>query len=211
MEVKFNSLLNNEFDDNSDEFYSVNREDEILLLTNLILTFDQQSSEENVRLFDRNFGNSKNYRLGPRSCSTRNASSDKFCEHPGLPEVYEEKTDKCKQYFMPNSSIGDRGQYLRNIDLEARIKHLDYSDSKCDKKEYKKDMCDKNNNDCSLSCGKAVFKKDNIDINANRSYGYNAVTNANRSYCDARNRSQNQIKNDFLTFQPTKRRDVINW
>ena len=215
MEVKFNSLFNNEFNDelndDTDDFYSVNREDEILLLNNLILTFDKQSSHENVILFERNFGDTKNYRLGPRSCSTRHASSDKFCDYPGLPEVYEEKTDKCKQYFMPNSSIGDRGQYLRNIDVEARLRKVDLSESKCDNKEYKKDMCDKNNKDCSLNCGQTLFKKDNIDINSNRTYGINAVTNANRSYCDARNRSQNQIKNDFLTFQPTKRRDVIDW
>jgi hypothetical protein len=211
MDVKFNSLLTNEFDEFNSEYYSVNSVDETLLLNNLLLTFDQKNLKDNVDLFERNFGNTKNYRLGPRSCSTRNASSEKFCEHPGLPEVYEEKVDKCKQYFMPNSSIGDRGQYLRNIDLEARMRLVDVSDSKCDTKKYKQDMCDKNNKDCSLNCGKLVFDKDNIEANSNREYGMNVVKNNNRQYCNSRNQSQNKIKNDFITFQPTKRRDVVKW
>ena len=37
---------------------------------------------------------------------------------------------------MPNSSIGDRGQYLRNIDVEARLRKVDLSESKCDNKAF---------------------------------------------------------------------------
>ena len=161
MEVKFNSLFDNEFDDADPELYSVNRVDTTLLLNNLLLTFDTKSAEENVTLFERNFGDNKNYRLGPRPCSTRHASSNKFCDYPGLPEVYEEKVDKCKHYFMPNSQIGERNQYLRNIDVEARLLKRDYSDSKCDTKNYKKDMCDKNDPNCVLNCENDAFKFDN--------------------------------------------------
>ena len=208
MEVKFNSLFDNEMNENDEEYYSVNSVDTTLLLNNLILTFDRKSNEENLMLFERNFGNSKNYRLGPRSCSTRHASSDKFCEHPGLPEVYEEPIDKCKQYFMPNSSIGDRNQYLRNIDLEARILKMDYKDSKCDNKSYKDDMCNQNDGNCILNCGQNIFKNDNFDGNNSSK---NSPTENNKKYCAERKNSQERLMKGFRTFEPTKRRDVLNW
>ncbi len=209
MEVKFNSLFNNDYDQTEPEYYPINKVDDTLLLTNLILTYDKQSAKENVDLFERNFGNSKNYRLGPRPCSTLAASSDKFCEHPGLPEVYEEKKDPCSPYFMPNSSIGDRNQYLRNIDLEARILKRDYIDSKCDEKNSKDDMCSKDDSDCILNCQKDIFFRDNVKDN--RKYGANVVRDNNKKYCQNRNDSQAQLMRDFMTFQPTERRDVLDW
>jgi hypothetical protein len=211
MDSKFNSLFNNELeDDNSGKHYNVNRVDDILILNNLLLTYDTRKLKNNVELFERNFGYSKNYRLDPRSCSTRHASSTKFCNNSGMPEIYEKKIDKCKQYFIPNTATVDRSQYTRNIDLEARIRKVDFTDSKCDKKTYKADMCDDNNKDCSLSCGKKVFENDNIELNGAK-YGMENIKKNCKQFCKIRNINQNQIKQDFLTFQPTKRRDIIEW
>jgi hypothetical protein len=212
MDIKFNSLFDNDnkYDETTDEYYSVNRKDDTLILNTILLTFDQMKMIKNVELSNRQFGNSKNYRLGPRPCSTRNASSEKFCDNPGLPEVFDEKVDKCKQYFMPNSSIGDRGQYLRNIDLEARIRKVDYIDSKCDNKTYKSDMCDINDTNCSINCGKKIFKNDTITP-PSREYGVDATRNNHKQYCNSLKNTHSQVKNDFLTFQPTKRRDVVKW
>ena len=209
MEVKFNSLFDNDFHESEPEYYPVDKVDDALLLTNLLLTFDKKSAEENVNIFERNFGESNNYRLGPRPCSTLPASSDKFCDHPGLPEVYIEEVDKCKHYFMPNSNIGERNQYLRNIDIEARLTKRDFNDSKCDEKKYKDDMCDKNNKDCVLNCEQNLLNKDNVGNN--KVYGENVVNRNRQQYCDSRSNNQAEIMKNFMTFQPTKRRDVLNW
>ncbi len=211
MEVKFNSLFNNNFDKDSSEYYPITKTDDTLLLNNLLLTFDRQSAEENVAIFERNFGDSKNYRIGPRPCSTRHASSNKFCEYPGLPEVYEEKVDKCRNYFTPNSPIGERNQYLRNIDIEARLLKFDQKDSKCNTNEYKDDMCDINDKNCALECQKNLFSRDTIDPNNNRIVGSKVVLENNKKYCENRKDSQENLMKNFSTFQPTKRRDVLNW
>ena len=208
MEVKFNSLFDNEFDEiNETEFYSINRQDDTFVTSNILLTFDRRKLSENSILYQRNFGDSKDYRLGPRSCSTRHASSDKFCDHPGLPEVYEEKKDKCNIDFMPNSSIGNRNNYLRNIDIEHKILQRDFKDSKCDLKNKKEDMCNENDPNCVLNCDENIFKKDNMTIERKT---FNPKEN-NRLYCNAMNKNFNQIKNNFNTFNPTKRINVINW
>jgi hypothetical protein len=211
MEVKFNSLFNNNFDKDSSEYYPITKTDDTLLLNNLLLTFDRQSAKENVAIFERNFGDSKNYRIGPRPCSTRHASSNKFCENPGLPEIYEEKVDNCKNYFTPNSPIGERNQYLKNIDIEARLLKFAEKDSKCNTKEYKEDMCDTNDKNCALKCQKKIFDKNNIDPNNNRKVGSTVVLENNRKYCENRQNNQVNLMKNFSTFQPTKRRDVLNW
>ena len=152
MDVKFNSLFDNEFDEiNETDFYSINRQDDTFITSNILLTFDKRNLLDNSTLYQRNFGDSKDYRLGPRPCSTRHASSNKFCDYPGLPEIYEEKKDKCNTDFMPNSSIGNRNNYLRNIDIENKILQRDYKDSKCDRKKKKDDMCNENDK-CILNC-----------------------------------------------------------
>lgn len=208
MEVKFNSLFDNEFDEiNETDFYSINRQDDTFITSNILLTFDKRNLLDNSTLYKRNFGDSKDYRLGPRPCSTRHASSNKFCDYPGLPEVYEEKKDKCNTDFMPNSSIGNRNNYLRNIDIEHKMLQRDYKDSKCDKKEKKDDMCDENDKNCILNCDNNIFKKDNMTINRK---GLNPEEN-NKLYCDAMKKNFNQVKNNFNTYNPTKRINVINW
>ena len=212
MEPKFNSLFDNDNDyDSVNEvgFYPIDKVDDTQITSTILLTFDKQKLAENEVLSERNFGDSKDYRLGPRSCSTRHASSNKFCDYPGLPEVYEKKKDKCKKYFMPNSSIGDRSQYLRNIDLEHKILQMDYNDSKCDNKKSKEDMCNPNDPKCSLSCENNIFKKDKMSVN--RQTGQNIVLENNRLYCNAMKSNFKQIKNDFFTYQPTKRKNTINW
>lgn len=210
MEPIFNSLFDNDNEFNSsnaEEFYPIDKVDDTQITSTILLTFDEQKLHADEVLSQRNFGDSKDYRLGPRPCSTRHASSDKFCEYPGLPEVYEEKKDKCRKTFMPNTSIGDRSQYLRNIDLEHKILQMDFNDSKCDNKKSKEDMCSENDPNCSLSCENNILRKDRLSVK--RSQG-NPIEN-NRLYCNAMNQSFNQIKNDFLTFRPTKRKNTITW
>lgn len=208
MQVKFNSLFDNEFDEiNESDFYSINRQDDTFITSNILLTFDKRNLLNNSTLYQRNFGDSKDYRLGPRPCSTRHASSNKFCDYPGLPEIYEEKKDKCNTDFMPNSSIGNRNNYLRNIDIEHKMLQRDYKDSKCDKKEKKDDMCNENDPNCILKCDNNIFKKDNMTINRK---GLNPEEN-NKLYCNAMKNNFRQIKNNFNTYNPTKRINVINW
>lgn len=208
MQVKFNSLFDNEFDEiNESDFYSINRQDDTFITSNILLTFDKRNLLNNSTLYQRNFGDSKDYRLGPRPCSTRHASSNKFCDYPGLPEIYEEKKDKCNTDFMPNSSIGNRNNYLRNIDIEHKMLQRDYKDSKCDKKEKKDDMCNENDPNCILNCDNNIFKKDNMTINRK---GLNPEEN-NKLYCNAMKNNFRQIKNNFNTYNPTKRINVINW
>ena len=208
MEPIFNSLFNNEFDESTEtEFYPIYKIDNTSITSTIMLTFDKRKLNENKILTERNFGESKDYRLGPRPCSTRHASSDKFCEYPGLSEVYEEKKDKCKRTFMANSSIGDRSQYLRNIDIENKILQMDYKDSKCNNKKSKEDICSDNDPNCILSCEKNIFKKDRLQVDKSQS---NPITN-NKLYCNTINKNLNQIKNDFLTYTPTKRKNTVNW
>ena len=37
------------------------------------------------------------------------------------------------------------------------------------------------------------------------------IRDNNKKYCQNRNDSQAQLMRDFMTFQPTKRRDVLDW
>lgn len=211
MEVKFNSLFDQEFDINSADYYSVKRVDDTLLLNNLLLTFDEQKLENNVKLFERNFGDSKNYRLGPRPCSTRHASSNKFCDNPGIPEVYEGKIDKCSNYFTPNSQIGDRSQYLKNIDLEARIRKVDYNDGKCDERQRKPGLCESEDSNCVMNCDKDKFTLDNINLRLNENTGTEALQQNKKEYCEYLKGNLENVNRNFKTFQPTKRKNVIDW
>lgn len=211
METKFNSLFDQQFDINSSDYYSVKKVDDTLLLNNLLLTFDEQKLENNVKLFERNFGDSKNYRLGPRPCSTRHASSDKFCDNPGIPEVYEGKINKCSNYFTPNSQIGDRSQYLKNIDLESRIRKVDYNDSKCNEKQRKPNLCDSEDENCVMNCNKNFFTNDSIEVKLNENTGSEALQQNKKEYCEYLKGNLENVNRNFKTFQPTKRKNVINW
>ena len=94
---------------------------------------------------------------------------------------------------MPNTSIGDRSQYLRNIDLEHKILQMDFNDSKCDVKKEKEDMCSEDDPNCSLSCENNLLRKDRFTVKRTQT---NPIEN-NRLYCNSMNKSFNQIKNDF--------------
>ena len=201
METQFNSLFNDDltFDPENSEYYHVGKKDDTLLTHTILLTFDKQSLKENIELSDRNFSDTNNYRLGPRSCSTRHASSNKFCDYPGMPEVYEKNKDEHQSYFMPNSSIGDRNIYLNNIDIENRLLNRDFQDNKCDTRKYNKDICDMNDKKCLLNREKKIFEKNVID------------------YLQEQNNKNNKPKcgfnsnKDFVINEPTKRRDIMNW
>lgn len=87
-EVKFNSLFDNEIENpkNSD-FYTVDNNDNILGLTELVLNFDEQNIEENLTLHKRNFFNFQDMILSGRPCSTSACNPhNKFCDSGGIPE-----------------------------------------------------------------------------------------------------------------------------
>ena len=68
-------------------------------------------------------------------------------------------------------------------------------------------MCSENDPNCTLSCENNILKKDRLKINKSQS---NPIT-SNKLYCNEINKNLNQIKNDFLTYSPTKRMNTINW
>ena len=55
MDIKFNSLFDNEIIENSEDYYTINTKDKLLELNDLLLTFDKQKLQANKKLFDRNF------------------------------------------------------------------------------------------------------------------------------------------------------------
>ena len=87
--IKFNSLFDNDIkDENSSEFYTVNSEDTILGLTDLILNFDKQEMIDNVTLFERNFFNTQDVVLSGRPCNTSLCNPlNKYCDSSGVPEL----------------------------------------------------------------------------------------------------------------------------
>ena len=86
MEVKFNSLFDNDVKQNETNFYHVDTVDTTLLLSNLVLGEDTGKSEAVQKLGERNFGNYPNYLLSGRPCATKMMSSKKFCDSSGWPE-----------------------------------------------------------------------------------------------------------------------------
>ena len=87
--IKFNSLFDNDIkNDKNSEFYTVNREDEILGDTELILNFDKQQIIDNVTLFERNFFNTQNVIISGRPCNTSLCNPlNKYCDSSGVPEL----------------------------------------------------------------------------------------------------------------------------
>ena len=62
MDIKFNSLFDQDDSDNSGDLYSVDTVDTTLLLSNLVLSEDIGKRKAVEKLEERTFGNYPNYR-----------------------------------------------------------------------------------------------------------------------------------------------------
>ena len=215
MEVKFNSLFDSQFNENSAEYYGINRKDDMLELNDLILTFDKEKLKATNDLAKRNFGNVPNYLLSGRSCSTSLCTSNKYCDSSGWPEVFKDTSDKCNLYFSPNSDKSDPYTYIKNIDLESRLKNVDYNNNKCNYKKKDFKLCNKNDKRCeenmkNLECYGDILSNDNFNININTTNERNSSNSSNNSNCLKNNDIDSElIKNKYE--QPTKRINVIPW
>jgi hypothetical protein len=226
MEVKFNSLFNNHVDSQSNtQHYLVDTQDEALDLTRLVLGEDIGKRHAIEKLEERNFGNYPNYILSGRPCATRGCPPEKFCESSGWPEspVFKPK-NPCEMPFSPNSQRGDPNLWARNIEMESKLRNIDFIDSKCHLKMHKEDPCAKNPESCTLSCHINKLAKDymlpkqsgktwDIDVPEKLptiSDGIERVKANKREKCK---KMANQIiaASRINHFQPTKRRDTVKW
>ena len=210
MSVKFNSLFDNDIITNSEDYYPIFKEDDILELNDLLLTFDKQKLKANDTLFERNFGNIPNYLLSGRPCSTSLCTSNKFCDSSGWPELFNEQFDKCNNFFSPQTGKSEPNNYLKNIDVDSFLKNVDHTYNICkhERKNFK--TCNKDDKLCELSklqleCHKDIYDKDNYSVNVKN---LNNDFNSNNKNC-MKNNDITSMENKF--FRPTKRRDVLNW
>jgi len=224
MDIKFNSLFDNDnFTQSDTDQRLIDSIDESLIINNLILQADEQKKAGIKLLEDRQFGDQPVRLLSGRPCSTSLCSSGKFCESAGWPEMrIFKRADPCSIPIAPNSSRGDPDIYLNNIEIEAKLKNIDYLDSKCQLKNPKNDSCSKNPDRCALRCHKNAIMADyqlpgmnRLDTDGDGSFpllsdGIKRVQRAQANFC-------RKIPNKFneaslmRTNMPTRRRDTINW
>jgi len=227
MEVKFNSLFDNDYytQKNSD-YYMVDTQDTILQLSNLVLSENIGKSEAVKKLGKRPFGNYPNYLLSGRPCATRGCPPDKFCDSSGWPESPVFKpTNPCEMPFAPNSQRGDPNLWARNIEMESKLRNIDFIDSKCHLKYHKEDPCKNNPEECALSCHKDAISSDYLlpkterkwDIEETPTFsklsdGVNRIKNNHKRSCE---KAAEDIKKGMQVhselFAPTKRINTIQW
>ena len=228
MEVKFNSLFDNDVTQNEINYYHVDTVDTTLLLSNLVLGEDTGKSEAIQKLGERNFGNYPNYLLSGRPCATRGCPPEKFCDSSGWPESPVFKpSNPCEMPFSPNSQRGDPNLWARNIELENKLRKIDILESTCHLKMHKADPCAENPEACPMACHKNVVASDYMlpndpskkwDINVGTKMKYRTITEnverakkINKRNCDLLVKKAQQNTKPFITYRPTKRRDVLNW
>lgn len=162
MDIKFNSL----FDSNSetslkpDNYYNVNNIDQFLLderikNTGYILNFDKQKLDIHNAIHSRSVSNLPVTLLSGRPCSTSLCTSNKFCDSSGNPEILHDPPITCENDFMPQGK-GHPKRILQNIDVESKLRNIDYTQNKCGEKK-KKDP-----NMQSNKCFTNTFNKDNV-------------------------------------------------
>ena len=227
MDVKFNSLFDNQISQNETDYYLKDSIDKTLLLNKLILSEDLLKTKGVETIETRQFGNYPNYLLSGRPCATRGCPPEKFCESSGWPEnpVYQ-PSNPCEMPIAPNSQRGDPNLWARNIDLETKLFNMDYIDSKCHLKKHKENPCERNPESCALKCHKNLVASDYMlpksndhkwDIDAQPMVNMNSLTERKKlikakaqERCNsAVSEMEKRVNLDF--FQPTKRRDVIKW
>ena len=223
MEVKFNSLFDNDVSQENTDYYMVDTQDTTLLLSKLVLGEDLGKSRAVEILGKRNFGNFPNYLLSGRPCATRGCPPEKFCDSSGWPEsptFIPENT--CDMPFAPNSQRGDPNVRARNIELEAKLFNMDYKDSKCHLKEHKENPCERNPESCSLGCHKNSIAGDYMLPKGNRKWDTDPQppktlsSDMERALKFKKENCKKAVSDfektaDFNFFQPTKRRDVLDW
>jgi len=225
MEVKFNSLFDNDdyIQDNS-QYYLVDSVDTTLLLSNLVLGEDVDKSDAVKKLEKRTFCNYPNYILSGRPCATRGCPPDKYCESSGWPEspTFKPK-NPCEMPFAPNSQRGDPHIWARNIEMDSKLKKIDYIDNKCHIKLHKEDPCKNNPQECALSCHRDKIASDyllpkqerkwDVDVPADLpklSDGIKRVKNNHKQRCEKMVKDLEKGMNMRL-FESTKRIDTVKW
>ena len=200
MDVKFNSLFDNQINQETSDHYLVETRDNSLLLSNLILQVDESKQKGIEKLEKRQFGTQPNYILAGRPCSAGLCSSGKFCDSGGWPNIY-----------------------IENIDIEAKLRKIDYIDNKCHLKKHKEDPCAKNPEKCAMRCHKNTVKTD-YQLPNNKKWdtettirkprllsdGINRALEHQRKFCKKLPERFNEASM-MQTFMPTKRRDIIKW
>ena len=228
MDVKFNSLFDNEILSIDSEHYTIDRTDTTLSLHKLILLFDEEKLDGIKRLGMRNFGDTYDYILDGRPCNSSLCSTGNYCESSGWPEVSPNRyndVDMCSKQFMPQATRADPNKFYQNIDIEARLRNVDYKTNNCHRKDYKDSVCmndGEQSPECSLACEKNIVEKDstlpgilvdnemvhNLKKNTNKNALQRAI-DTSRKHC--KKKQPYNSEHNFATFKPTKRRDVLNW
>jgi len=181
MDVKFNSLFNNEdtIEVELNNFYDVTSVDDVNLDTRikqtpLILNFSDEELKQNKLLSERRYGNLPVTIISGRPCATSLCTSNKFCESSGDPEILYDPPLTCKNDFAPQGQKGNNKRYIENIDVESRLFNMDYkaTNKNCGKKDFKDKKL------ASLSCFDNVLLGDNVNFNyASKSYKHNPKNN----------------------------------
>ena len=201
MDIKFNSLFNNEnnIDIKPTNYYNINKQDDINLdnrikENSLIINFSEDELNRHNLLNNRNYGNLPVTLISGRPCSTSLCNSNKFCDSGGKVEILKEITLSCDNDFMPQSERPHPKRYLQNMDIESRLKNIDYKTHNCGKKQFKeKDLK-------SLDCFKDKLINDSVIF---KDRGNTKHTGINQ---------QCNIKlNNAIFNNSSKRIDNINW
>ena len=183
MDVKFNSLFNNEaiIDVELNNFYDINKLDNVNLDSRikenpLILNFSDDELEKAKILNERRYGNLPVTIIPGRPCSTSLCTSNKFCESSGEPEILFDPPITCKNDFSPQGQKGNTKRYIENIDVESRLFNMDYKakNKNCGKKDFKQ------TNVSSLNCfSDNVLLGDKVDFNyITKSFKHNPKKNS---------------------------------
>ena len=152
-------ILENKDDMSSGEYHSKYLLDDPLVQHHPFLICNYKKNDENNnRLYDRVFpANNLPNLLDPRFQSV---SLCDYKMNPSIPKVEDvDNTFTVLEQSKPyNCSVpltsgrADPNQYFNNIDVESRLKRIDYKDNKCFTKDYK-------NKDSLKECSR-IFDKD---------------------------------------------------
>jgi len=223
MDVVFNSLFDSEVDPEDSLYYPIDKYDTTLLLSNMVFQEDVEKRKGIEALEKRQFGTHSNYILSGRPCSAGLCSSGKFCDSGGWPESPVFKRDNpCDMPFAPNSSRGDPSIWIDNIDIEAKLRNIDYINNKCQIKKLKEIPCANNPDRCALKCNKNTMNGDYASPSSKLSDTYGK---GSQSLLSDGIKRVNEFKatnckklplrfneaSKMRTFIQTKRRDTVKW
>lgn len=114
---------------------------------------DTQQNMMNKKINERNYPDAPSkILLDPRPDMT--GLCPQFAKKQPKPEILEYHP-RCTPTLTPGK--GDIGTYFNNVDVESRLKNIDYFRTKCKTHVYKNDS---NCTDCRLSCHRNVLAKD---------------------------------------------------